>query len=121
MKNSFLTEIIISAVLIGLLILLLNPFDFLMPSPIQTMTIAAVLIIFISFCVFVWREKSRDEREQLHKQIASRFAYLTGATVLIIAIVIQSFNHTLDPWIVIALIVMILAKIVGVLYANNKY
>jgi uncharacterized membrane protein YvlD (DUF360 family) len=121
MKNNFLTEIIISAVLIGLLILLLNPFNFLMTTPIQTMTIVGVLIIFISFCVFVWREKTRDERETLHKQIASRFAYLSGASVLIIAIVAQSFNHTLDPWVVFALIVMILAKIAGSLYANNKY
>lgn len=121
MKNNFLTEMIISVVLIGLLILLLNPFDFLMTTPVQTMTIAAVLIIFISFCVFVWREKSRDEREQLHKQIASRFAYLSGASILIMAIVIQSLSHTLDPWIVIGLIVMILAKIVGALYANKKY
>lgn len=121
MKNNFLTEIIISTSLIALLVLLLNPFDFLMPSPVQTMTIVGVLIIFISFCVYVWREKSRDEREQLHKQIASRFAYLSGASILIIAIVFQSFKHAVDPWIVIALIVMIIAKIAGSLYANNKY
>ncbi len=121
MKNKFLTEISISAILIVLLTLLLDPFMLLMTTQIQMMMIAAVLIIFISFCVFVWREKSKDEREQLHKQIASRFAYLSGASVLIIAIVAQSFNHTLDPWIVFALIVMILAKIAGSLYANNKY
>lgn len=121
MKNNFLTETIISAILICLLILLLNPFDFLMTTPVQTMMIASVLIIFVSFSIFVWKEKSKDEREQLHKQIASRFAYLSGASVLIFAIVVQSLNHTLDPWIVFALIAMILAKIVGSLYANNKY
>ncbi|KKQ34381.1 MAG: hypothetical protein US51_C0041G0003 [Microgenomates group bacterium GW2011_GWA2_37_6] len=87
MKNKFLTEISISAILIVLLTLLLDPFMLLMTTQIQMMMIAAVLIIFISFCVFVWREKSKDEREQLHKQIASRFAYLSGASVLIIAIV----------------------------------
>lgn len=121
MKNNFLAEIVISIILIALLIMLLNPFDFLMTTPVQTMMIAAVLIIFISFCVFVWREKARDEREVLHKQIASRFAYLSGASVLIIAIVAQSFNHTLDPWIVLALIAMILAKIVGMFYGQKKY
>lgn len=76
MKNNFLTEIIISTVLIGLLILLLNPFNFLMTTSVQTMMVLGVLIIFVSFCIFVWKEKSKDEREQLHKQIASRFAYL---------------------------------------------
>ncbi len=121
MKNKFLTEISISTILIVLLIFLLDPFKILMTTPVQMMTIAAVLIIFISFCAFVWKEKSKDEREQLHKQIASRFAYLSGASVLIIAIVIQSINHSIDPWIVIALIVMILAKIAGSLYANKNF
>lgn len=121
MKNKFLTEILISAVLITLLMLLLDPFMILMTTPVQMIMIALILIIFVSFCIFVWREKSRDEREEFHKHIASRFAYLSGASILIIAIVFQSFNHTLDPWIVFALIVMILAKIAGSLYANNKY
>lgn len=121
MKSKFLAEISISAVLIILLILLLDPFMVLMTTPIQMAMIALILIIFVSFCIFVWKEKSRDEREQLHKQIASRFAYLSGASVLIIAIVLQSLKHSIDPWIVIALIVMILAKITGSLYANNKY
>ncbi|MEK9176455.1 MAG: hypothetical protein AAB520_03365 [Patescibacteria group bacterium] len=121
MKNKFITEILISTILIVLLILLLDPFMILMTTPVQMITIAAVLIIFISFCVFVWKENSRDEREQLHKQIASRFAYLSGASILIIAIITQSLNHSLDPWIVIALIVMILAKVAGSLYAKNKY
>lgn len=121
MKNKFLTEISISGVLIVLLVLLLDPFKILMTTQIQMMMIAIILIIFVSFCVFVWKEKSKDEREHLHKQIASRFAYLTGAIVLIIGILVQSFNHNLDPWLVLALIVMILAKIVGSLYASNKY
>lgn len=121
MKNKFLTEISISTTLIVLLILLLDPFKILMTTQVQMMMIMLILIIFISFCVFVWREKSRDEREQFHKHIASRFAYLSGAVALIIAIVAQGINHTLDPWIVIALIVMIIAKIVGSLYASNKY
>lgn len=121
MKNKSLTEVSISTILIILLVLLLDPFKILMTTQVQMMMIALILVIFISFCAFVWKEKSKDEREQLHKQIASRFAYLSGASVLIIAIVAQSFNHTLDPWIVFALIAMILAKIAGSLYANNKY
>ena len=121
MKNKFITEISIAAVLIVLLILLLDPFMYLMTSPMQMLTLALILIIFVSFCAFVWREKPNDERETLHKQIASRFAYLSGASVLIIGVIYQSLNHILDPWIVFALIVMILAKIAGSLYANNKY
>ena len=121
MKNKFLTEISISTILIILLALLLDPFKILMTTQVQMMMIALILIIFVSFSIFVWKEKSRDEREQLHKQIASRFAYLSGASVLILAIIYQTFKHTLDPWIVIALIIMILAKIGGSLYANNKY
>lgn len=121
MKNKFITEVSISTVLIILLVMLLDPFMILMPSAAQMTTLVFALVIFVSFATFVWREKPKDEREQLHQQIASRFAYLSGAGVLIVAIVFQTINHSLDPWIVIALIVMILAKIIGSLYASKRY
>ena len=121
MKNKFLTEISISAILIILLTLLLDPFMLLMTTPIQMMMIAGVLIFFVSFCAFVWRENTKDERERFHKHIASRLAYLSGSAILIVGVIFQSLNHALDPWLVIALIVIILAKIIGAIYAEKKY
>ncbi|EKD85607.1 MAG: hypothetical protein ACD_37C00679G0003 [uncultured bacterium] len=121
MRNNFLVEILIAMGLIMLLILLLDPFMALMTTPIQTMMIAGILIFFVSFCAFVWRENTKDEREQFHKHIASRLAYLCGSAILIVGVIFQSLNHALDPWLVIALIVIILAKITGAIYAEKKY
>ena len=41
----------------------------------------------------------------------SRNAFLAGAAVLTLGIVIQGYTHAVDPWLVIALIVMIVVKI----------
>lgn len=121
MKNKFLPEITVSIILIVLLILLLDPFMYFMPTPMQLIIVAFVLIIFSSFAAFVWKEKARDEREELHINIASRFAYLSGTVILIIGIIYQIFSHSLDRWLVLALITMIIAKIIGSLYANSKH
>lgn len=121
MKNNILPEIIIPIVLIVLLILLLDPFMVLMPSTLQMLILVLILIIFSSFSLFIWKEKSHDEREELHKNIASRFAYISGSLVLVLGITFQSLNHSLDPWLLIALIIMILAKIIGSIYAKNKF
>ena len=121
MKNNYLQEIFISLALVVLLVLLLNPFDFWMPSAFLMMLVAGLVAIFVSFVSFVWRENAKDERESLHKSIAGRTAFLAGASVLVAAIVVHSFNHTLDPWLVIALGVMILTKIIGLMYGRIKY
>ncbi len=120
MKNNFLQEIIISLTLIILLILFLNPFEFWMPNIILMMMILGLLLVFSVFASFIWREKSRDERESMHKMIAGRIAFLSGTAVLVIGIIIQSLKHELDFWLIFALGVMILAKIVGVIYNRVK-
>ena len=104
-----------------LLVLLLNPFDFWMPSALLMLLVAGLVAIFVLFVSFIWRENAEDERESLHKSMAGRAAFLAGASVLVAAIVVQSFSHTLDPWLVIALGVMILTKIVGLVYGRMKY
>lgn len=121
MKNNYFIEILIPIILISLLILLFDPFMVLIPSSVQMLIIALVLIVFICFSLFIWKEKSTDEREILHRNIASRFAYLTSASVLTLGVLIQSINHALDPWLLSALIIMILAKIIGLIYSQNKY
>ena len=121
MKNNLLQEIFVSLILIILLVLLFNPFDFWMPSALLMMIVASFVAIFGSFVSFVWRENSKDERESLHKSIAGRAAFLAGASVLVAATVVQSFNHAIDPWIVTALGIMILAKTIGLMYSRAKY
>ncbi len=120
-KNNFLGEISISVILILLLILLLNPFNFWMPTAVHMMMIAGLAVVVIFFAGYVWKEKSHDERESLHRNMAARYAYLAGVGVLSLGVIVQSLQHTLDIWLIVSLTVMILAKIAGVIYSNQKY
>ncbi len=116
-----MTEGIIALVLAVLLVFLVNPFDLFMPSMMQTLAVALAGLLFLLFAGFVWREQAEDEREELHRFLAARFAYLIGMGVLMLAVLIQSFAHMLDPWIIAALIGMLIAKVAGRMYAKSKY
>lgn len=112
---------IVSLLVIIFLGLLINPFDLLMPPPTYMIATIGLAISFIIFAVFIWREQVHDEREELQRHIASRFAYLAGCTSLVIAIIFQTLNHSLDNWLVVTLGVMILAKIIGGLYSKKRF
>ncbi len=121
MKEIHAGELLISVILILLLIFFLNPFHILMPDPMLTLMIVILLVLFGIFAGFVFKESVHDERESLHRFIAARFAYLVGTGVLVIGIIIQSLSHSVDIFLVVTLILMILAKIFGFLYAKNKH
>lgn len=120
MKNN-LKESVIVFVLVILLLFLVNPFDLFMPTMMQMLMVAVAGVLFLFFAGFFWKEKAVDEREELHRFLAARFAYLVGAGILMTAILVQSFAHNLDVWVVGALIAMLLAKVFGRLYAERRY
>ncbi len=121
MKNNFVGEIIISLVLIGLLVFFINPLDLLMPQPLHPFMVPFLVVLFIIFAALLWKETPGDEREQLHKFIASRFAYFAVITTLIIGVIVQSFKGEIDPWLVIAICLALLAKILGLIYGYMKH
>jgi|SRR5581483_5575945 len=121
MKNSFLGEILISLILIALLILFLNPLQLAMPGSMHTAMVPLLIILFIIFSAILWKEAPGDERQQLHKFIASRFAYFAAISTLTLAIIVESLQRKLDPWIIIAICVLLLAKIMGLLFGNFKH
>lgn len=120
MKNN-VTEGIIAFVLIILLVFLVNPLDIFMPSMMQMLMVALAGLLFLLFAGFVWQEQAQDEREELHRFLAARFAYLVGTGILMLAVLIQSFAHMLDPWIIAALIGMLIAKVAGRMYAKARH
>lgn len=120
-NNVFLSEIVVSFVLIILLVLFINPFGLFMPTTLLMMLIVGFLIVFGIFASFIFRENAKDERESFHRMLAGRVAFLTGSGSLVLGIVIQSLNHNLDLWLVFALGAMILAKIIGLIYGRIKY
>lgn len=110
MKNN-LIEIIVTIALVGIAILLLNPFGFWMPDMLVICMLASALALFGIFASFVLREKSVDEREDQHKALAGRNAFLAGSSVLMLGIIIEGYTHSVDAWLVVGLIVMIVTKI----------
>ena len=88
------------------------PHAVVMPSSLQMLLLAVVLVLISLFLVFLWREQPGDERELQNQALASRWAYLIGSVVLILALVYQSLNHNLDPVVPVALLAMIATKII---------
>ncbi len=111
MKNKFTLEIIVSTVLVCLLVLTVNPFNIFMPDMFEMMIGIVALIVFAFFAAFVVREKVVDEREEAHRSLAGRYSFIVGATTLIIGIIVQLFEHNVDNWLVVSLIVMIITKL----------
>jgi heme/copper-type cytochrome/quinol oxidase subunit 2 len=111
-------EIILIILISFLAIVATDPFSILMPSLFQMMLALLLLLIFITFSIFLWREKSNDEREELHRLKSGKVAFWAGSAILIIGIVYQIFNHSLDNWLVGALVVMVATKAIS-LYKNR--
>jgi hypothetical protein len=111
MKNSFLKEIFVSLTLIVLAVLLLNPFHFWMPEMMVISILAGALVIFGVFASFILREDIVDERDNLHRTLAGRNAFLIGSVVLIVGILVGGYDHRVDPWLIVALTLMISVKI----------
>lgn len=103
-------EIIVSFLLVVLAILLLNPFHFWMPSIAVICMLVATLILFGIFASFILREKITDERDSFHRTLAGRNAFLAGSGIAMLGIIMQAYGHTVDPWLVVVLIAMIMVK-----------
>jgi len=121
MKNNFLKEMFASFLIIFLVFWLVNPFHFWMPTMLQMSLTIMLILLFSFFAHFVWKESVQDEREELHRFIADRTAYLTGSAILIVAFIVQSVHHMIDPWIAVTLAVCILGKIFGSLFARYRH
>lgn len=110
MKNN-IKEIIVASLLVLISIFLLNPFGFWMPDMMVIGMLVTALVLFALFAALILKERSVDERDSQHKSIAGRNAFLAGSIVLIIGIVVQGYTHTVDSWLVVALVVSIIVKI----------
>lgn len=110
MRNN-VKETVVTAVMIALAVLLLNPFHFWMPDMVVLCMLAFALALFGLFASFILREESVDEREDQHKALAGRNAFLVGSGILMLGIVVEGYTHAVDPWLVIALIGMVMVKL----------
>jgi len=87
-----------------------------------TILLGLLIVLFSVFLGFVWGEKPEDEREHLISLIAGKIAFLIGAGILVLGIVIESIMYRApNPWLVGALVAMILAKIGGLVYGKRNH
>jgi len=119
MKNN-IKEIIAMTGLVIIAVLLINPFHFWMPDMMVMAMLAVILALFGIFASFVLREQGGDERDSVHRSLAGRNAFLAGSTALVLGIIIQGYHHKVDVWLVIALVVMVTAKIMTRWWADKN-
>ncbi len=113
-------ETISAIAILGIAILFLNPGHLTMPDSMQSMLIIGLIISFLTFSAYVFREKSSDEREAIHILTAGRISYLVGVGTLILGIILQALEHEIDPWLVIALCAMVFSKLLSRIYSHFK-
>lgn len=121
MKNNFITETLVSIVLVVTLLIIVNPSNIFMPSMVQITVACIALFVFGLFASLVLREKAEDEREVLHRGLAGRNAFLVGSAVILLGILFGEVNHEVDPWLVTALVSMILTKVISRIYSDRKF
>ena len=121
MVKEFLSEIVIAVVMVLLILTLINPTDMLMTTATEMFLVIGLVLLFGLFALFVWGERVQDERDAILRMWADRIGFLAGSSAILIGIVVESLNHNLSDWLLIALAVMIVAKIVGSVYGKMRH
>jgi uncharacterized membrane protein YidH (DUF202 family) len=111
-NNPQISELGLGAAIVLALLMLINPFNLLMTSAYILTFIMILAVAVIAFGVFVWREQPRDEREAFHGMKAGHISYFVGGSVLVVAIIVQTFQHMLDVWLPCVLGAMVITKLV---------
>jgi len=98
-------------ILVVAAVFLVNPFEIWMPSMLHMSMLAILIAAVGGLAAFMLSEKSKDERDEAHRSHAGHAAFLTGSAILVLGIAFQTFAHAIDPWLVAALVGMVLAKV----------
>ncbi len=118
--NKSILQLVFAALSCLFGVLLILPSNIWMPSMAQMTILALAVIAFGVLAIFVAHEGDGDEREEVHRALAGRTAFLAGGAILLFAIVVESIAHTLDQWLVLALLGMVIGK-EGANFWNDRY
>ncbi len=116
MKKTIFAESALLALLSGLLILLLNPFNIMMKLMLSAGVIACLIILYLVKFFIIWREKPQDERDIQHRFQSSWASYSTVSVLLFVGVVFEALQGSVDVWLVTALAGMFISKLVSLLY-----
>lgn len=115
-----IVETISAITIFGIAILFLNPGHLAMPESMISMLIIGLVISFLAFSAYIFREKASDEREAVHILTAGRISYLVGVGTIILGVIFQALKHDIDPWLVISLCAMVFSKLLSRIYSHFK-
>lgn len=107
--KGMLKELTVS--LLFLVVIVFFLFDPYMLMPMHLMLMSGLIVLFAAFAGLVWKERPRDEREIMQGMRAGRYAYLVGMLLLVVGIIVQSIQQSIDPWLVSTLGAMVLTKL----------
>ncbi|MBP9691536.1 hypothetical protein KBD81_05665 [Candidatus Woesebacteria bacterium] len=113
-------ESVSAVAILAIAILFLNPGHLSMPDSMHSMLIVGLILSFLTFSAYLFREQSSDEREAMHVLTAGRISYLVGVGTLILGVIVQASMHEIDPWLVIALCAMVFSKLISRIYSHFK-
>tara|TARA_B100000745_G_scaffold299783_1_gene251505 strand:+ start:20934 stop:21299 length:366 start_codon:yes stop_codon:yes gene_type:complete len=120
--SSTIKEIGIAGLLAVLVALLTYANKAWMPDMATMLFLLSTVAVFGVFTVYVWKEQKGDEREQFIRTLGSRISFLATGSVLLVGITIETLtNYMPSPWLGIALVTLVIAKLVGQAYGNKKY
>jgi len=117
MHKQVIIHILLGTIPVVLFFLMLDPFMYWMPVSVVPILLALAIVAITLFVGLVWREVPQDERESYHVQLAARVAYTAGLSVLAIGCAYQALTNMIDPWLYAALVVMVVSKLIGRVYA----
>ncbi|MDA1334414.1 MAG: hypothetical protein O2794_00160 [bacterium] len=103
------SEIILASLVLVLLGLVAHP----MPGMTIMVVTPLLVLAFGGFVALLWKERARDEREEMNRMNADRIAFLVGSAAITVGIMVGSFsNEGPDNWLLFALGAMVLGKII---------
>ncbi len=110
-----------------LLILIALTAGFMLSEPMDKMTmpqmlsVSVVLVIYSIAISLVGETNNQDERDIMHRNLANRYALISGTVVFSLGLIYQMFiTHALDWWLLAGLITINLTKIISLIYFNYR-
>jgi hypothetical protein len=119
-KTRYIQELLLLILAVVLLVLLLNPFSFYMPTPLVMLILGLITALFAAFCDFIFRERGRDEREELHTNIAGRVAFLAAGAIALLGLFFQALSGSIDPWLIGVVAAMVVGKVASLMYVQMR-
>jgi hypothetical protein len=118
MNKNVILQLISAVVLAVIALFLVDPMHAWMPDMPHEVILAGAVVVFGAIAIFVFSENKGDERDVAHRASAGRAAFFAGGTVLLVAIIAEGLSGLPDPWLVFALVAMVLGKVIMRLFAS---